>query len=128
MSVVRQPQGLFSGIAYSQWAYWCALAMATWAGIDMPSGTMRAVLIVTPVLPAILIVAVSYWIYTASDEYVRLRLLRSAVVTMIAVGSCTLAYFVLELFGYPKMSMLWVNLFGMSVFNLQMLYLISRAK
>ena len=101
--------------------------MAVWAGIDMPAGSIRAVLIVTPVVPAILIVAVSYWIYAASDEYFRLRLLKSAVVTMIAVGSCTLGYFVLELFGYPKMSMLWVNLFGMSIFNLQMLYLILRA-
>jgi uncharacterized membrane protein len=128
MSTVSQPRSLFSGIAYGQWAYWCTLAMAAWAGIYMPSGSIRSVIIATPVLPAILIVAVSYWIYAASDEYFRVRLLKSAVVTMVAVGLCTLAYFLLELFGYPKLSMLWVNLVGMSIFNLQMLYLISRAK
>jgi hypothetical protein len=127
VSTVNQPRGLFSGIAYSQWAYWCTLAMAAWAAIYLPIGSARAVIIVTPVLPAILIVAVSYWMYAASDEYFRVRLLKSAVVTMIAVGLCTLAYFFLELFGYPKLSMLWVNLLEMSIFNLQMLYLISRA-
>jgi hypothetical protein len=128
MPAVSQPRKLFRGIAYSQWAYWCTLAMAAWAGIYLPSGSIRAVLIVTPVLPAILIVAVSYWIYAASDEYFRVRLLKSAVVTMVLVGSCTLAYFLLEVVGYPRLSMLWVNLLGMSIFNLQMLYLISRAR
>ena len=128
MSSVSQYRGMLSGIAYSQWAYWCTLVMAAWAGVYMPTGSTRSVIVMTPLLPAILIVAVSYWVYAASDEYFRIRLLKSAVITMIAVGLCTLGYLFLEFFGYPKLSMLWVNLLGMSIFNLQMLYLISRTR
>jgi len=124
----KYPRGLTRGIAYGQWAYWCTLGMAAWAGIYMPAGGIRTALIVTPVFPALLIVAVAYWVYASSDEYFRTRLLKSAVVTMIVVAFCTLVYFFMELVGYPRLSMVWVNLLGWSIFNLQMLYLISRSR
>jgi hypothetical protein len=39
-----------------------------------------------------------------------------------------LGYFFLELLGVPRLSMLWVNLLGWSVFSLQMLFVIFRSR
>jgi hypothetical protein len=47
---------------------------------------------------------------------------------MESVGFCTLGYFFLELLGFPRLSMLAVNLLGWSVFNLQMVFVIIRAR
>ena len=102
--------------------------MAAWSYAYLPPGSIRATLIVTPVLPALLIVAVAYWIYLACDEFIRLTLLKRAVITAITVSFCTLGYFLLELFGFPHLSMLAVNLLGWSVFNLQMVFVIIRSR
>ena len=68
MSSDIYPRGLARSIFFSQWAYWCTLAMAAWSGLYLPAGSIRTALIVTPVLPALLIIAVSYWVYQACDE------------------------------------------------------------
>ncbi len=94
----------------------------------MPAGTIRNLLIVTPVLPALLIVGASYWVFQACDEYIQLRLFKCVVITMAVVATCTLGYFFLEMAGFPRLSALWINLLGWSVFNLQMLYVISRSR
>jgi hypothetical protein len=49
-------------------------------------------------------------------------------VTALAVAFGTLAYFVLELLGFPRLSMIVVNLFGWSAFNLLMIYVIVRSR
>jgi hypothetical protein len=122
------PRKISLYIFYGQWAYWCTLAMAAYSYRYLPDGSIRSTLILTPVLPALLIVAVAYWTYDACDEFIRLRILKCVVITAIAVASCTLGYFFLELFGFPRLSMLAVNLFGWSVFNLLMLYVIVRSR
>jgi hypothetical protein len=94
----------------------------------LPEWSIRSSLILTPVLPALLIIAYAYWVYDACDEFIRLRILKCVVITAIAVASCTLGYFFLELFGFPRLSMLAVNLLGWSVFNLSMLYVIIRSR
>jgi hypothetical protein len=94
----------------------------------MPQGSIRTTLILTPVLPALLIVAVAFWVYRACDEYVRSRILTCVAITAVIVAVVTSSYFVLELFGSPRVSMLWINLLGWSVFNLQMLYVILRSR
>ena len=122
------PRKVAFSIFCCQWAYWTALAVAAWIWRYMPAGTIRSSLILTPVLLALLIVANTYWIYAACDEFIRLRILKCVVITAIAVASCTLGYFFMELFGFPRLSMLAVNLFGWSVFNLSMLYVIIRSR
>jgi len=102
--------------------------MAAYSYRYLPKGSIRSALVLTPVLPALLIVAVAFWIYAACDEFIRLRILRCVVITAIAVACFTLGYFFLELFGFPPLSMLAVNLFGWSVFNLMMLYVIIRSR
>jgi hypothetical protein len=116
------------GIFWCQWAYWCALALAIWSYRYYPPGSTRAVLVLTPILPSVLIASVAYWVYQDVDEYIRLRILRSVAVTAIVAAFGTLTCFILELFGYPRVSALWVNLVGWTVFNAQMLYVLFRAR
>ncbi len=122
------PPKVALNLFWCQWAYWCALALAAWSYSHMPPGSIRATLILTPILPAFLIVALAYWIYQACDEFIRLRILNCVVLTALAVACGTLAYFVLELFGFPRLSMVVVNLFGWSVFNLMMIYVVIRSR
>jgi hypothetical protein len=122
------PRKAALGIFFGQWAYWCTLAVAAWSYRYIPQGSIRTTLILTPVLPAILIVGIAYWMYRACDEFIRLRILKCVVLTALAVAFGTLAYFVLELFGFPRLSMLAVNLYGWSMFNLVMIYVIIRAR
>jgi hypothetical protein len=128
MAVDTLPRKAVLGIIFSQWAYWCTLAMAAWSYTYMPQGSIRNTLILTPVLPAFLIVAVAYWMYQACDEFIRLRIVKSVVITATAVAFCSLGYFFFELFGFPRLSMLAVNLFGWTVFNLLMAYVILRSR
>jgi hypothetical protein len=116
------------GILWSQWAYWCSLVVSALSVRYIPPGSVRTGVILTPVLTALLSVSVAYWLYQACDEYFRQRLLKCVAATAIVVGFCTLAYFFLELMGLPRLSMIWVNLLGSSVFNLQMLFVIVRSR
>src|SRR5689334_24878728 len=121
------PREAMKGIFWCQWAYWGALGVAVWSYLYFPPGSTRTLLVLTPVLPAVLIAAVAYWIYEDCDEYIRAQILRSVVITAVAVAFGTLAYFILELFGYPRLSALWVNLAGWSLFNVQLIYVLFRA-
>ena len=128
MASAAYPPYAIRGIVCGQWTYWSALVIAAWGYAYMPQGSIRTTLILTPVLPALLIVAVAFWVYRACDEYVRSRILRCIAITAVIVAVVTSSYFVLELFGSPRVSMLWINLLGWSVFNLQMLYVILRSR
>jgi hypothetical protein len=66
----------------------------------------------------------SFWLYEACDEFQRTRILRAITRTAIVMAAGTLVWFFFELAGYPKLSMLWVNIAGWSIFNLQMLMVI----
>lgn len=116
------------GVVYGQWTYWGTLGTAIWSYAYMPPGSTRTALILTPILPALLIVAVAYWVYRACDEYVQSRILKCIAITGVIIAFCTLGYFFMELFGLPRLSMLWINLLGWGVFNLQMLYVIFRSR
>ena len=115
-------------ISLGQWNYWVMLAVAAWSYKYVPGGSIRNTLILTPVLPALVLVPLAYWLYQACDEFIRLRLLKCVVITAIAVAIFTLGYFFLELYGFPRLNMLAANLFGWSVFNLQMVYVIIRSR
>ena len=116
------------GIVSGQWTYWVTLGIAAWSYAYMPQGSTRSALILTPILPTLLILATAYWVYKACDEYIRARILKSVAITAAVVALSTSSYFILELFGFPRLSMLWINLLGWSIFNLQMLYVIIRSR
>jgi len=122
------PTYAIRGIVSGQWTYWCTLGMAAWSYAYMPQGSTRSALILTPILPTLLILATACWVYKACDEYVRARILKSVAITAAVVALSTSSYFILELFGFPRLSMLWINLLGWSIFNLQMLYVIVRSR
>jgi len=128
MPMTKFTRSAVSAIFWSQWAYWCTLAMAVWAYAVLPGGSVRTLLILTPVMPGILVFAVSYWLYRASDEYIRLRTLQAATITAGAVALLCLACFLLELAGMPRLSMMWVHVVGWSLFNAQMLRLALEAR
>ncbi len=125
---VLLPRKIAFNLFCFQWAYWTTLAAAAWGWRYIPWGVVRGSLAVIPLLLALLIADNAYRIYDACDEFIRLRILRCVVVTAIAVAAGTLGYFFLELAGFPRLSMLVVNLFGCSVFNLSMLYVIIRSR
>jgi hypothetical protein len=122
------PQFAMRSVAYSQWAYWCSIVLASLSVFYIPPGSIRTAVILLPILTALLCVAVAYWLYEVCDEYIRSKLLRCVAVTAIIVAFASLAYFFLELLGFPRVSMLWINLFGWSAFNLQLLYVIYRSR
>ena len=115
-------------VGYSQWAYWCTLAGAVLAMAYIPAGSVRNFVVVTPALTAALCVAASFWLYEACDEFHRVRILRAITRTAVVLAAGTLIWFFFELAGYPKLSMLWVNIAGWSIFNLQMLMVIFSSR
>jgi hypothetical protein len=127
-STDRIPRTAARTVFYSQWAYWCTLLMAGFGYSSLPRGNARTVLIATPTLTALLVVATTWWMYRACDEHIRLRILRAVALTGVIVVFATLGYFFLELSGYPRLSMIVVNLFGWSVFNLLLLYVVYRSR
>ena len=121
------PKFAVQGVVYSQWAYWSSLACAALSVIYIPPGSIRTFVILTPLLTAILCASVASWLYSACDEYVRARILRSITITALVVALGSLGYFCLELLGFPRQSMIWVSILGWSIFNLQLLFVILRA-
>ena len=115
-------------VFYSQWAFWCSIAGAFLAVQYVPAGSVRNFVIATPALTAGLCVAASYWLYEACDEFQRVRILRAAARTAVLMAAATLLWFFLELSGFPKLSMLWVNILGWGLFNVQVLFVIFQSR
>jgi hypothetical protein len=122
------PPAALRGIAYSQWAYWCSLVVAALSVVYIPPGSIRTAVLLSPILTGVLCLSVAYWLYQASDEYIRVRVLLCVATTAIVMACCSLGYFFLELIGFPRVSMLWINLLGWSIFNLQVLYVMYRSR
>jgi hypothetical protein len=122
------PRAALRGIAYSQWAYWCSIVMAALSVVYIPPGSMRTTVLLSPILTGALCLFVAYWLYQASDEYIRAKVLLCVAVTAIILACCSLGYYFLELMGFPRVSMLWINLLGWSIFNLQVLYVMYRSR
>jgi hypothetical protein len=120
------PRSATHAVVFSQWAYWCSLAIAALAVRYVPAGSVRTIVILVPALTAALCVSVAFWLYESCDEYVRSAVMRCVVRTAIVVSACTVAYFIAELTGAPRISMLWMNLLGWSVFNAQFVFVMLR--
>ena len=115
-------------VGYSQWAYWCSLVMSVLAIAYVPAGSVRNFVVVTPALTAALCVAASYWLYEACDEFQRVGILRAITRTAIIMAAATLIWFFFELAGFPRVSMLWVNIAGWSIFNFQILMMVFSSR
>jgi hypothetical protein len=127
MKPLPLPTSALRAILWTQWTYWCALAIAVWAAIQLPPGSTRTILILTPILPAFLIFGVTYWIYRSCDEYIRLRILQAGAITATVIAFATMSYYFLERLGFPKVSMGWVSNLAWGTFIVQMLLLKFRS-
>lgn len=117
-----------TGILLSLWTYLVTLVMAAVAPRYLAAGGTREFVVLLPVLTLLLVVCVTFWVYRASDEYIRHRILRCAALTGVILAFSTLGYFCLERLGYPQLSMIVVNLYGWSVFTVLMLWVLYRAR
>jgi hypothetical protein len=115
-------------ILLSLWAYLCTLIMAAVAPRYLAAGRTRQFVLLLPLLTLALVVCITYWVYRASDEYIRHRILKCAAITGVILAFSTLGYFCLERIGYPPLSMIVVNLYGWSVFTILMLWVLYRAR
>jgi len=108
---------------WAQLAYWLTLGMSIWGLTQMPRGSVRTLLILFPIVPGLLMFALTGWLYRASDEYIRLRMLAAAAVSAFVVGAFVFVYGHLELIGFQHLSMAWVHNLGWALFVIQMLRL-----
>ena len=122
------PPNVTSSVVFSQWTYWCSLGIAALSMHYVAPGSTQTAILLIPVLAALLNLCVAYWVYEACDEFIRIQLLKCAAMTAIVIAAATLGYFLLELFGSPHVSMLWVNLAGWSAFNLQLIFVVRRSR
>lgn len=110
------------------WAYVVTLIVVGVAIPFYPAPGMRKVLASLPLLTLLLLVGVTYFVYRASDEYQRLRILKCAAITGVLLAFGTTGYFCLEQLGYPHLSVIIVNLCGWSIFLILMLWVRSSAQ
>ena len=116
------------GIICSLWTYLCTLVMAAVAPRYLAAGRTREFVLLMPMLTTLLVVCIIYWVYRASDEYIRHRILKCAALTGVLLAFSTLGYFCLERLGYPHLSMIAVNLYGWSVFTVLIVWVLYRAR
>ena len=116
------------GILCSLWAYLCTVVMAAVAPHYLTAGGTREFVVLLPLLTALLVVCIIFWVYLASDEYLRHRILKCAALTGVVMAFSTLGYFCLEMLGYARLSMIVVNLYGWVVFTALMLWVLYRAR
>jgi len=117
------------GILCSLWAYLVAVGAAAIAPRYLAAGGARElVVLVVPMVTALLVVCIIFWVYLASDEYVRHRILKCAALTGVIMAFSTLGYFCLEMLGYARLSIIVVNLYGWAVFTVLMLWVLYRAR
>jgi hypothetical protein len=111
-----------------QYTYWATLWVSTMVIKIISPGSVQTVVMLTPVMAAVSCVWATWMKYQECDEYIRLQILRCVASTAIIVSFGTLAYYFLELRGFPHQSMLWVNLLGWTVFNAQVLLVLLRSR
>jgi hypothetical protein len=110
------------------WTYLCTVVMAAVAPRYLAAGGTREFVVLLPLLTALLVVCIIFWVYLASDEYIRHRILKCAALTGVVMAFSTLGYFCLEMLGYARLSMIVVNLYGWVVFTVLMLWVLYRAR
>jgi hypothetical protein len=106
-----------------QSAYWMTFAISLWAVSHLGPGNPRNLLVLTPVLPGLLMIAWTSWVYRACDEFIRSRILSAAAITAVVIAVGSLIYSYLELTGLPRVSMAWTSNTGWTVFDILMLRL-----
>ena len=112
----------------SLWAYLCTVVMAAVAPRYLAAGGTREFVVLLPLLTALLVVCTIFWVYLASDDYIRHRILKCAALTGVIMAFSTLGYFCLEMLGYARLPMIVVNLYGWALFSIMLLWVLYRGR
>jgi len=74
----------------------------------MDEGTMRTLLLVTPIIPLLLAVWAIARHFGRMDEFIRLKSLEGLAVAAAVTCALSVTYGFLESAGFPRLSMFWV--------------------
>jgi hypothetical protein len=88
--------------------YAAVLYVAISARMQVPDGTWRTLLIVSPILPIALIIWTIARGFRRMDEFIRFRWLEGIAVAAATTAGWTLTYGFLETAGFPRLSMFTV--------------------
>lgn len=116
------------GILFSLWTYLCCLFVADMAPRVLGGATRDFVVLALPLLTLLLLIGIVYFVYRASDEYIRHRILIAAALTGVILSFGASVYFCLERLGLPHLSMLVIILFGWALFTTLLLWVLYRAR
>lgn len=104
--------------------YLVAYVAALRAAMSLPPGTVRTMLILSPIAPGLFLIWNSVRWYRRCDEYVRLRILQATAVVAVFTAVWTLIYPYLELLGLPHLNVGLVHAFGWPIFMIAMVRLL----
>ncbi len=116
------------GILFSLWTYLCCLFVADMAPRVLGGATRDFVVLALPLLTLLLLLGIITFVYRASDEYIRHRILTAAALTGVILSFGASVIFCLERLGLPHLSMLVGILFGWAVFTSLVLWVLYRAR
>jgi hypothetical protein len=133
LATAAKIQGIYTwptvSILVSFWTYLVALIVAAvFSRFYAAGGTRTLVVMSLPLLTLLLHFFISYMVYRASDEYLRLRILKCAALAGVLLAFGTTAYFGLEQLGYPRLSIIVVNLIGWTLFTIMLIWVRHRAR
>jgi hypothetical protein len=116
------------GILFGLWNYLCCLFVAVMASRILGGFTLEFVVLTLPLLTLLLLVGIIYFVYRASDEYLRLHILKAAALTGVILAFSASVYFCLEQLGLARLSMSVVIVYGWAVFTTLVLWVLYRAR
>lgn len=116
------------GMLFSLWTYGCCLWVAAATPRYLAAGTREFIVLSLPLLTLLLVVGIIYFVYRASDEYIRHRILKAVALTAVILAFSSSVYFSLERLGFPKLSMVVVIGYGWAVFAALFIGVLSRAR
>jgi hypothetical protein len=93
-------------------AYLVAYAAAMWALLKLAPGAERALLVLAPILPGLVLIWSTVRAYQAADEFVQREILLAATLAALVTAVWTLIYAYLEPLGFPHLNVGFVHTFG----------------
>jgi len=89
-------------------AYLLVLVGSITLAKPMEAGTVRTLLLISPIIPLMLSIWAIARHFGRMDEFLRMRSLESLAIATAVTAGLSLTYGFLESAGFPKLSMFWV--------------------
>jgi len=102
----KQARSLYFRELFTALGIYCVLVVASSLYADsVPVGTLRSLLVASPILPALLMVWAIVRQFQRMDEYVRIWSLENLGMAAAFTAAFALSYGFMEVAGFPKLSM-----------------------